>query len=312
MSSQRTSYVVKISEEQAEKLEAILRAKGWEFSEKPYAFWQAAGENAVVIPYRSGKLVVQGKGTQAFVQFVLEPEVLGSARFGYEHVLAEQERPEMFQPHGGVDESGKGDYFGPLVIAAVYVDGETARELLRADVKDSKKIKSDKMIQAVTEKIRGIVRGRFSLVTIGPEAYNRLYAKMGNLNRLLAWAHARAIENLLDKVPDCPRAVSDQFGNPKTVENALLQRGRKITLEQYPRAESDVAVAAASILARSEFVRRLDALSKEFGIKLPKGAGPAVIAAAEKIAVKQGVEGLRRAAKLHFRTTSQALGGAVP
>ncbi len=308
MAKKTTAYVVEIHEKQVRALEEILRRKGWEFSAKPYAYWQAAGEGAVVAAYRSGKLVVQGRGTEEFVQFLLEPEVLHTARFGYEHVLAEVENPGMFQPHGGVDESGKGDYFGPLVIAAVFVDSQIARKLLEAGVKDSKKIKSDKAIHALADGIRSIVGGRFALVAIGPEAYNRLYEKLANLNRLLAWAHARAIENLLEKVPDCPRAVSDQFGNPKTVERALLQRGRRIEIEQYPRAERDVAVAAASILARSEFVRRLERLGNEFGLRLPKGAGPAVVAAARALVEKAGVSGLRRVAKVHFKTTQKVIG----
>ena len=148
-----------------------------------------------------------------------------------------------------------------------------------------------------------------SLLAIGPESYNRLYESFGNLNRMLAWGHARVLENLLELVPDCPRAISDQFAaSANTVKRALLERGRQIVLEQQTKAEADVAVAAASILARAEFVRRLEGLGKTVEMTLPKGAGPAVLACARQIGAKGGREALGKVAKLHFKTTVDALG----
>jgi len=305
--SSKTSYVCKLTAPQIRKLHDLLEEKGWEFEAAPHTHWRTNHENAVVMAYTSGKLVVQGKGTPDFVQFILEPHVLGEARFGYEAILAESESPEMFTPHAGVDESGKGDYFGPLVTAAAYVDSSSAREMLELGVTDSKSIKNDKRISTLAAEIRRMTRGRFSIVVIGPEAYNRLHAKMGNVNLILGWAHARAIENLLEKAPDCPRVISDQFGDKKTVQRALMRKGREIRLEQYPRAEADVAVAAASILARAEFVRRLDKLADATGTKLPKGASAAVIEAGRKIAAAGGREALGKVAKLHFRTTGKVL-----
>ena len=89
---------------------------------------------------------------------------------------------------------------------------------------------------------------------IGPERYNDLYEKFGNLNKLLGWGHARVIENLLAKKPDCPRSLSDQFADAKVIQQSLLQHGRKIEIEQRTKAESDVAVTGASILAREAFI----------------------------------------------------------
>jgi ribonuclease HIII len=238
----------------------------------------------------------------------LEPYILGEARYGYENVLAETENPEMFEPHAGIDESGKGDYFGPLVIACAYVEKETARRLLELGITDSKAIKSDKKIADLAEQTRDLLRGQFDIIAIGPQAYNRLYDKIGNVNRLLAWGHAQVLENLLEKVPTCPRAISDQFGRKETVIRALKERGRAIKLEQRTKAESDIAVAAASVLARHEFVRRLGFLGKDTGLALPKGASARVLECAKKIANEQGEEGLSHVAKLHFRTTRQALG----
>jgi ribonuclease HIII len=205
----------------------------------------------------------------------------------------------------GIDESGKGDYFGPLVIAAVFVDATTQGELAVMQVRDSKRI-SDGRILEMAPDIRTICPHSF--VAIGPQKYNELYAKIRNLNRLLAWGHARALENLLERV-SCGRAIADQFGDERFILNALQEKGRKIVLEQRSKAESDLAVAAASILARAEFLLRLKRLSDEVGTTLPKGASPAVELAARMVIKKHGRERLSSVAKLHFKTTQAVLAG---
>src|SRR5882757_8799169 len=123
-----TSYTKPLTREQAERLRAAMEEKGFVFEEKPYCLFAAANKGAklnVAVYEKGPKVVVQGKGTEDFVKFTLEPEVLGAAELGYEEV----NRPEMFAPHIGVDESGKGDFFGPLVIAGAYVDQRMARTL---------------------------------------------------------------------------------------------------------------------------------------------------------------------------------------
>jgi ribonuclease HIII len=204
----------------------------------------------------------------------------------------------------GIDESGKGDYFGPLVIAGVYVAREQEEPLRAAGVRDSKAL-SDKKVAAFAEQIR--VLCPFTIVAIGPERYNSLQTSFKNLNHLLAWGHARAIENLLEKVP-CDRVVADQFGDERFLKNALLAKGRTVTLIQKPRAEEEVAVAAASIIARTEFLRRLQELSTRYGIALPKGASDTVITAGKEFVRRHGAEALSQVAKLHFRTTASVLG----
>ena len=203
----------------------------------------------------------------------------------------------------GIDESGKGDYFGPLVIAAVFVDATTQGELRLMQVRDSKKI-SDGRILEIAPDIKTICP--HSVIAIGPQKYNELYAKIRNLNRLLAWGHAKALETLLERVT-CERAISDQFGNERLILNVLQEKGRKIVLEQRTKAESDLAVAAASILARAEFLLRLKRLSSEVGTTLPKGASPAVELAAKMVIKKHGQERLGTVAKLHFKTTKAVL-----
>jgi ribonuclease HIII len=203
----------------------------------------------------------------------------------------------------GTDESGKGDYFGPLVIAGFYLEDAQEAVLRELGVRDSKTL-SDKRCLAIA----GALREAYphSVVSIGPEKYNELYDKMRNLNRLLAWGHARVIENLLERVP-CGRAVTDQFGDERFVREALLKRGRTIELVQRPRAEEDPAVAAASILARAEFLKRLDLLGREWGMELPKGAGPQVDQAAVVFVRENGPDALAKVAKTHFKTTERVL-----
>jgi ribonuclease HIII len=246
MAEKKMSYTVKLTPAQLDAAARILREGNYRLRRVEHTVAAAEGEDCQIAVYRSGKCLVQGKGAADWITFVLEPQVLGEARLGYEDVL----NPEANAPHMGVDESGKGDFFGPLVIAAAYVDAAIARDLKALNVRDSKSITTDKAAQDLAKKIRARLGDRFAVVAIGPAAYNRLYATMGSVNRILAWGHARAIENLLEKVPDCPRALSDQFGPEQQIQRALQQKGRQIKLEQRHKAESDVAVAAASILAR--------------------------------------------------------------
>lgn len=205
----------------------------------------------------------------------------------------------------GIDESGKGDYFGPLVIAAVHVTDRSEPDLKLIQVRDSKRV-SDKRVIEMAPDIRLICP--HSVVAIGPQRYNELYARIGNLNRLLAWGHARALENILQH-GECALAISDQFGDERLILNALLEKGKRIRLIQRPKAEEDPAVAAASILARAEFLTRLARLSEEVGLPLPKGASPAVELAGRMVVKKYGREGLATVAKLHFKTTQAVLSG---
>lgn len=202
----------------------------------------------------------------------------------------------------GIDESGKGDYFGPLVIAGVYVSFEQEVSLQEAGVRDSKTL-TDKRAAILSEHIRRTCP--YTVVAIGPERYNCLYSSFKNLNRLLAWGHARAIENLLEAV-SCERIVADQFGDERFLNNALMKKGQSVQLIQKPRAEVEIAVAAASIVARAEFLRRLQDLGGKYGIALPKGAS-AVIAVGKEFVRRHGAEALGKVAKLHFRTTEKVL-----
>jgi len=305
--AERTSYTCKLDADKIPQLKRDLEARGYMLRDLPYAHFAAEhrGERVNVAMYSSGKLVVQGKGTTDFVQFYLEPQLLGEAKLGYEHILD----PTMLEPRIGVDESGKGDFFGPLVIAGAFLNEAAARHMMEIGVRDSKMIKSDGRIAEIAKEIRLTEGCVTDVVAISPEKYNELQAKMGSVNNLLGWGHARVIENLLGRV-DSPKAISDQFGNKAIIEKALMERGRKIKLVQRHKAESDLAVAAASIIARNEFVMRLRKLGKEYGVELPKGASAAVEAAGVELVKKHGREALGKVAKMHFRTSQKVLEGA--
>jgi len=297
------SFTIKLDAAQRQRTLAHLKAGNYVPMDIPYTEVAAKGENCTIALYTSGKLVVQGRGTADWVAFVLEPQILMQVVAGYEEVL----NPSYAEAHMGVDESGKGDFFGPLVIAAAYVDAGIVAQFASMGVRDSKMIKSDQRIRDTAKAIRGVLQNRFKVVTIGPAAYNRLYATMGNVNRVLAWGHARAIENLLEEVPGCPRALSDQFGPKHRIERALMQKGKAIKLEQRPKAESDPAVAAASILARCAFIDALKKMTQESGVEIPKGASALVRERARELVANKGADALPRYVKMHFRTTEQVL-----
>ncbi len=302
----KTSFTVVLDPEQQRRLTAELQRGNYRPVDVPHAVAAAERPGCRIALFGSGKCLVQGAGAQEWVEFVFEPVIVGAVVTGYE----ETRTPEAFQPHIGVDESGKGDFFGPMVIAAAYADAALTRELQRLNVRDSKTITSDRRAEEMAREIRKLLRHRWVLVPIGPRAYNRLYASMGSVNTLLAWGHARAIENLLERVPDCPRAVADQFGPERQIRQALMKKGRRIELVQRHRAEADPAVAAASVLARAGFLEALRRLGEPLGLKLPKGASEAVRAVALDIVRTRGPAALLDMAKCHFRTADQVLEAA--
>jgi ribonuclease HIII len=306
-------FTTKLTPAQADTLERIVRDGSFELRDVAYARFSGAKPDFNLTFYESGKLVVQGKGTKDFVEFVLEPEVLGEAKVGYEEVL----NPTLLDARIGVDESGKGDFFGPLCVAGVYVNARVIAAWKDKGVRDSKSITSDAQMAKIADVIRETPGCVYSVVPIGCEAYNRMHKTTGSVNRVLAWGHARVIENLMlqrERMDPPPvRAISDQFAQDKnTVAKALMELGRSIELVQRHRAEADLAVAAASILARDEFVRRLTRLETDFHSPLPKGASAAVETAGKAFVAKHGAALLPKVAKMHFRTAFRVQGLPEP
>lgn len=246
-------------------------------------------------------LVVHGysdKDIPAIAASTVAPRVSSSAK---------TPNNKTFTAYIGTDESGKGDYLGPLVIAGVFLDEASGEKLTAMGIRDSKKISDHRIVEFARTIIKNIKKERFSIVVIGPEKYNQLYSKIGNLNTLLAWGHARAIENILSTT-DCKTAVADQFGNEAFIQKALMEKGKQIDLIQMPKAERHVAVAAASILARDAYLYRMKKMSADFGIQMPKGASRTVVEACEALVKRHDRGVLKKIAKVHFKTTQSISG----
>lgn len=292
-----TCFTAEINLSLAKKLEEDLRGQGFELSKPPYTVFSAKKKGLSCTLYESGKLTVQGKEMDSFIEFYLEPEILGEFRFS--HPVAHLD----LTPHIGMDEAGKGDFFGPLCVAACYADGEGIPKLQEMGVKDSKRL-SDETVLKLATKIRSACA--YTVIRLFPAKYNELHAKFKNLNRLLAWAHTSALGDLSAKT-GCTKALLDKFAEEYVMENALRQKKLQVDLEQKVRGESDIVVAAASILARAAFLDGMKKLSDEFALELPKGASSAVVAAGKKLVAKFGAEALPKAAKTHFKTTAEIL-----
>jgi ribonuclease HIII len=292
-----SSFSAKVDLGISQKLIKDLKDQGFELSKPQYTVFAAKKKGLSCTLYESGKLLVQGKEASSFVEFYLEPEILGKFMYSYGHLEIDT------TPRIGIDEAGKGDFFGPLCIAGVYASSEGIAQLRELGVKDSKTM-SDKIIIKMAQKIKAACPHH--IIRINPLKYNELYGKFRNLNHLLAWGHATAIESL-HKETQCSNVLVDQFAAEKVVLTALDRKGLKLTVTQRHRAEEDLVVAAASILARQAFLDGLDRLGKEFSITLPKGASLATIKAGAKFALKYGQEALIKVGKLHFKTLDAIL-----
>jgi len=292
-----SSFVVQIDLALAEKLKEGLHTQGFELSSPPYTLFQGKKKGITCTLYTSGKLMVQGKEMQGFIQFYLEPEILKTFSFGYEKHLLD------LTPRIGVDESGKGDFFGPLCIAGVFATGDGITHLAEIGVKDSKKLSDDSVLK-IAQKVRKDYL--FHIVRIGPERYNELYEKFGNLNLLLGWGHATVIEQLSDQTA-CETIIIDQFAAEHVVENALRRKNKKVLLTQRTKAEQDPVVAAASILARAAFLEGLDKMEKAWDCPFPKGASNATIQAGKNFVRAHGSQTLLQVGKMHFKTAQVIL-----
>ncbi len=279
------------------KLREDLADQGFEFTTPAYTLFSAQKKGVSCTLYSSGKLTVQGKDKEEFISFYLEPEILKTFSFAY------PETTVNLSPHIGIDESGKGDFFGPLCIAGVHATTEQIKELLAMGVKDSKRM-ADKPILVLSKKIKECVP--HSLVRISPSKYNELYVQFKNLNKLLAWGHATAIFELVEKT-GCIDIIIDQFANESLVENALKLKQIKVNLVQRHRAEEDPVVAAASILARAAFLEGLESLGRQVNKELQKGVSAKVIETGKALVHSMGKEVLARVSKQHFKTTSDVL-----
>ena len=289
------TYSQKITPLQAAKVKNLLRDLNAVFDVVQYYFWRAKTNTFQAIYYTSGKLLIQGKNIE---NIAIEIDKILGINSCFEQPNLTDFNQEKYI---GTDESGKGDFFGPLVVAGVQADKDNKQKFIDLGIKDSKKL-DDKKILMLANQIKA--NSVHSVVVITPVKYNELYFKFNNLNKLLAWGHARAIENILEKSP-CNYALADKFGDESLIKNALMQKGRSIVLNQMVRAESDIAVAAASVLARAEFVKRMQELELKYELQLSKGASDKVIEQAKTFISKYSFGRLNEIAKMHFKTVNE-------
>ncbi|GAB4229456.1 MAG: ribonuclease HIII [Chlamydiales bacterium] len=289
-------YVAQIDPQQFEQLMKELQEQGFSFTKPPYTVFAAKKIGLSCTLYHSGKLVVQGKETQDFVTFYLEPQIL--KRFDY--LYPDQQADNSLFPHIGGDETGKGDFLGPLVVAAVYANEEDIKKLAEMGVKDSKHLTDKTAIR-----LGSAIETHFvhQVVSIPPAKYNELYVKFGsNLNTLLAWAHATAIEKCV-ATSSCKHVIVDQFASEWVLQRAVSNKNLDIVLEQRTKGESDLVVAAASILARRHFLFGLETLERKYRTSFPKGgSSPKLLSAVRSFVAQYGKEELPNIAKMHFKT----------
>ncbi len=246
---------------------------------------------------KGNKVVLQGN-KELDLYKKLRELVFGEDLFS--NGTTEIKEPEIYI---GTDESGKGDYFGPLIIAGVFVNGETIRKLRIAGVRDSKDL-NETAIRKTAAEIKKIISEAYNIITITPEKYNELYLNFKNVNKLLGWGHAKVLENILEKFP-AAEAISDKFGNERYIKDSLQKEGKNLNLVQVTKAERFTAVAAASILARDKFNEWFEKKNKELKVQLPKGASSAVEQKAVELKNMFGREFLLNLVKLHFKTSKK-------
>lgn len=302
-----STYTIRLDEAQMEKLESILEARGWTPFDVPYSRFAFRGRDCNVTAYDKRRVVViAGKGTEDFVMNVLEAEVTQAPKLGYDEIL----HPDWFEPHAGLDESGKGDFFGPLITATVIAEKPAVEAWIKAGVKDSKRIMEGQIfkLDRIIRETPGVVVEVFPWTM--PKYNELMLKKTANTNRLLGWQHAKGLLRALEK-KWVPWGLLDQFSEEPLVQKELEKQGLKnFVLKMRTKAEEDPVVAAASIVARAEYVRQMNDLSKRFGAPLQKGASAAVKVQAAEIINKFGVRALGDFAKLHFRTAYEVVSAA--
>ncbi len=293
----QSTLVLQIDTQRARELRARLDDGRFEFRPVPYAQWSVKGDGVVATLYTSGKLVIQGGSPELFAERYVgsDYEARGPAR--EKRARAPSAAAIDHGATVGSDECGKGDYFGPLIVAGVRLEEGQAEQLRRSGVRDSKTLSDEACL-----KLGGALRGVYphAIARLDPPEYNALHRRAGQLNDMLADLHARVIEEL--HRPGM-RVVIDQFADARVMQKKLARLD--IALEQRPRAESEPAVAAASVIAREEFLLAMRALSDEYVVELHKGAGAPVDRVARQFVALHGKEALGRVAKLHFKNTAR-------
>lgn len=272
----------------------------------PHAVLRLKIDGLTITAYQSGKVLFQGKGIETFIQ---KNQLESSIKTSKEKSKDTPSLPKDFSSWSvmGSDEVGNGAYFGPLTVASAYVSKEHLPLLKKMGVRDSKDL-TDEQIRALVPKIKEVIP--YKLLTLWPQKYNEVQ-QVKNLNEMKALLHNQALRLLSEKImPESPEGyLIDQFCKPELYYRYLKGQPLVDKNKTYfiTKGESHhIAVAAASMIARCAFLDGLDSLSAEYGYKLPSGAGSNVDQIAAKILKHNGMDTLRKVAKLHFANTEKA------
>ncbi len=262
-----------------------LKNRHFSFKNLEYAFFKAEKDGISLILYKSGKLLIQGKESEALYNDIRDK------------FFKMKESTWM-----GTDEAGKGDYFGPLVVAGVIVQPKDESNLLKIGIKDSKRLSPAKI-----EELAGLIKKNFlfKVLIIKPEEYNRIYEEKKNLNHILSDAHIKVIKSLSERYP-VNRVVVDKFSKKSGIPEYFKN---KIEIEEVVGGERDVACAASSILARYAFEKEMREMSAKYQFEFPKGAGKKVREALSLFLDRFSKEELGKVAKLHFKLTKEVFNG---
>lgn len=276
------------------------------------AIFRAKNSNAVITAYRSGKVMFQGKSAE-FESIKWVDEIAAETKQTKptakpKHNLAPPK--DIFNDsHIGSDEAGTGDYFGPMTVASVFVKKDQIAKLKEIGVQDSKNL-SDPTIRRLSKEILGL-NIPYSLLVLRNPKYNALKARGWSQGKMKALTHHHAIDNVINDVEEGSFAgiVIDQFCEPSLYNKYIASEKQTSASNTYfiTKAEShSIAVAAASIIARTSFLKEMDNLSEELGMTLPKGAAQHVDKAIAKIIKEHGHQALNSCAKTHFVNTKKA------
>lgn len=278
-----------------------------------YALFQADDGDTVVTLYESGKAVFQGKDADLASKYWIETEKInaGTVHYTNSDEKGKKEKKEIKKDMKlynattiGSDEVGTGDYFGPIVVTACYVNKENKEFLEELGVRDSKKLTDEKILEIVPKIVRVIP---YNTVILNNKEYNSRYSSNINMNAIKAIMHNKVLSNISKEHNDFEYAVVDQFTYPNAYFSYLKNCSnvfRNITF--LTKAEDQVlSVACASIISRYVFIKEMAKISKELGILIPKGASTAVDEVALKIALEKGFDVLTNYVKLNFKNTEK-------
>lgn len=210
---------------------------------------------------------------------------------------------ENFSKYIGIDESGKGDFFGNLVVAGVVFNKEKEEIFKNLNVRDSKKIE-DGRIKFLSKEIKNYLT--YEIISISPKKFNELYRNFKNINLVLSWAYSKVIKNLLE-IEKVHLIMIDKFTNKNYIDLFLNENHKNIERIEIIKGERDLGIACASILARDTFLKSLYSLERKWNFSFPKGAGDIVIESGVLFAKKFGVEKLPEVAKVNFKNYKKIL-----